>query len=198
MKIFKKINLKKGFTLIEMTVVITIIILLSSFFFANYHSGEKMLNLKRSAHQLSQIIRKAEELSLSSQEISFQNQPDPGLPKGGYGIYVDKNNIKYILFADCNDSHDFNKGSGLNCDDLDIPVDETMEEFFLEKKVIVDQILAGGNSAEKIYITFIPPDPTIRIYSDQGGPHDTAQIILKCENQTKSIYINSVGLIDID
>ncbi len=51
-----------------MTVVISIIILLSTFFIANYRGGEKQFALKRSVHQLAQDLRRAQEMAMSSQK----------------------------------------------------------------------------------------------------------------------------------
>src|SRR4030042_970003 len=89
----------KGFTLLEITIVVVIITLLSTIFIASYREGEKQFALKRSAHQLAQSIRKAQELALSSQEYM-------GAFQGGYGVCLsltltDEETGTYTLFVDC-------------------------------------------------------------------------------------------------
>ena len=168
------INNQKSFTLIELLVVSGIILLMSAIIFPNYRAGEQEFAIQRSAHKLSQDLRRAEELALSAQAY-------PGAPssfKGGYGVNFQINSTSYTLFADLNDNKVFDPG-----ENLEIPN--------LEKKVKI-----SGLSASPLNVVFLPPDP--QAFVSGSFP---AQITLSLENnpsKTKIIKINQIGLITIN
>ena len=64
----------RGFTLMELIVVTFIIGLMGALLLTNYKQGEKEFALTRSAYLVSQGIAKAQEMSISAQELSFQYQ----------------------------------------------------------------------------------------------------------------------------
>jgi len=167
------INDQKSFTLAELLVVSGIILLMSAIIFPNYRAGEQEFALQRSAHKLSQDLRRAEELALSAKAY-------PGAPssfKGGYGVNFQINSTLYTLFADLNDNKVFDPG-----EDLEIPN--------LEKKVKI-----SGLSASPLNVVFLPPDPQVFI---SGGSEAQITISLETNPQkTKIIKVNQAGLIAI-
>jgi len=171
-------SINKGFTLLELTVVIAIIILLSGIVLSNYRVGEKEYTLLRSAQKLAQDLRRAEELALSAKAY-------PGAPssfKGGFGVNFQINSISYTLFADLNDNKVFDPG-------------EDLEILNLEKKVKI-----SGLSASPLNIVFLPPDPQVCI-SGNCPAISEAQITLSLETnpaKTKIIKVNQIGLITIN
>lgn len=191
----------KAFTLLEITVVVSIIILLSTIFIANYRGGEKQFALKRSAHQLSQSLRRAQEMAMSGQEFK-------GTFQGGFGIHFTvtpgpENTGSYTLFVDCNfvggePNKIFDEG-GSPCDDCtgssciqDIYPEE-IETFFLEEGIKIDNLLPSS----PLNVVFFPPDPEIII----NGNDDitSAAISLTFDDQSqKIITINTAGLIEIE
>ncbi|MFH1462749.1 MAG: type II secretion system protein [bacterium] len=183
-------SMKKGFTLLEITVVVAIIILLSTIFLTNYREGEKRFALLRSAHQLAQAIRTTQESAMSSREF------DGGFPQGGYGIYLEEGSNSFVLFADCDGDYSYNynnSGSALSCADavLANPYPyEKIEEFFLEEGVYISSI--SPSSPQNI--VFFPPDPIIIITPSSNS----VSITLTFDGgSAKTVTINSVGLIDI-
>src|SRR3989338_367144 len=116
-------RISKGFTLIELMVVTSIIVLLTALAFPNYRGGSQRLALQRSAHQLAQDLRRAEELALSSQQFGGE------VPKG-YGIYFNRNQSnQYILFADLGDGDRQYTDSS-----------EKVETITLEGKVVISAL----------------------------------------------------------
>ena len=187
--------MKKGFTLLEITIVVTIIALLSTIFIANYRGGERQFALKRSAHKLAQDLRGVQEMAMSSRATPSEFGPET-FPKGGYGIHFKKGLSSYIIFADCNGNGEADEiGSAQNCRDATElnPYPETIETISLEESIIVSNLLpiSGGNTLE---ITFFPPDPIVTITPSANS----ASVILSFDGQIKTVSINSVGLIDID
>ncbi len=185
----------KAFTLLEITVVITIITLLSTVFIVNYRGGEQNFALKRSAHLVARDLRRAEEMAMSAKE--FQGSVPPSVPPGGYGVYFSSDSRSYILFADLDNEKDYD---GLS---------EKIEEIFLEKGVKIKQVAALWMVWKQTSTVFTPPDPAItnQLYgvSVDGTPFKTSistlQVTLCLEtdpSKTKTITVNKVGLIDIE
>jgi type II secretory pathway pseudopilin PulG len=193
----------KGFTLLEITVVISIIIFLGTIFFADYRGVEKQFALKRSANQLAQGLRKAQELALSCRKTP----PELGsesFPGGGYGIYLEKGANSYVLFADCDDDQKYDKSSTKRCDQTGDPgvFSEKIEEVFLEKNIKISEFypsfsgtycpVSGVNCLD---ISFIPPNPTVYL---NDGSFEESSIILTFDGiSKKTITINKAGLVDI-
>ena len=187
-------NDQKGFTLLELTVVIAIVILLSGIVLTNYQVGEREYALLRSAYKLAQDLRTAEKMAMASETLpaSFGG----GFPKGGYGIFFQNNLYSYILFADCDGDKEYDaSGSALNCLEASpgTPYPEKIKELSLEEMGIK---ISSLSPSSPLSITFFPPDPTIKIRPE---PADNLAIItLTYDGKTKTVKINTVGLIEID
>jgi prepilin-type N-terminal cleavage/methylation domain-containing protein len=186
---------QKGFTLLEITVVVSIIILLSTIFIANYRGGEKQFALQRSAHKLVQDLRRAQEMAMSSQRTSSEFGSET-VPQGGYGISFKKDLNSYILFADCDGDGKFDEtGEALSCQKATkvTPFPEKIKELSLEEGIKITKLLPSLENS--LSITFLPPDPKV-IITPSGS---SASITLTFNSQSKKvIIINTVGLIDIE
>ena len=188
----------RGFTLIEITIVVSIIIILGTIFIANYRGGEKQFALKRSAHKMAQDLRGAQEMAMSARPTtpaSFQG----AFPKGGYGIYFEKGARSYILFADCDGNGLYSEsGSASSCaaakeEGASFP--EKLEEFYLEEGIYIKAIKDMA-SVDELSITIFPPDPTVTINANDLA--ESAEIHLTFDgNSEKIISINKSGLIEI-
>ena len=178
----------KGFTLLEITVVISIITLLSTIFLANYRQGEKNFALQRSAHQLAQDLRRAQEMTMAGREFKGKFQ-------GGYGIHLVKGTGEYILFIDCDDDDVFDEGN-TTCDNFgteDILIEE-VSRFSLEEGITIKEILP---SSPFLDIKFYPPDPSTTI--TPAPANDSATITLTFGGASeKKVIINTAGLIEIE
>jgi len=190
----------KGFTLLELTVVIAIIILLSGIVLTNYRVGEREYALLRSAYKLAQDLRQVEKMATASETLPsaiFPSDKDNGgFPKGGYGIFFQNNSNSYILFADCDGDKKYDEtGAALSCAEAtsDTPYPEGIKELFLEEKIKISNLYPSSPFS----ITFFPPDPVIEIKSG-GLSYNSATITLTYDGEIKTVKINTVGLIEID
>jgi len=193
-------NDQRGFTLLELTVVIAIIILLSGIVLTNYRIGEREYALLRSAHKLAQDLRTVEKMAMASETLPSSS--GEWFPQGGYGIYFNQqeNPNSYILFADCNKN--YIKDTVYTC--LENSAPEEIKELSLEEKIKISNLelfskTFGTIPVSSFSVTFFPPDPQIKIMSDPTSPeYDSATITLTySDGEIKTVKINTVGLIEI-
>ncbi len=172
-----KINNSGGFTLIELSVSIFIIAVMSGFFIVNYHNTNKRSELGTIKQKLASNIRLAQNYSLGSKTYDGINTP-----AGGWGVHFSLSDPShYIIFADKN----------LPNGDKTYNAGEAVETVSLPDGITINS-LSPANSVD---IVFFPPDPVTYINGSGSSP---AKIILKenINNSTAEISVNFFGLID--
>lgn len=202
----------KGFTLLEITVVISLIIFLSGIFFINYHGAEKQFALKRSANKIVQDIRRMQELNWSCKKTPADPFVSQEFPKGGYGIYFEAGLDYYVLFADCNGNRIYDKESGVaqgsSCANpvFNYTFPEEIEKIYLEKGIKVSDVLPDELSGlgcpeargDCLNIVFFPPDPTLYV-NNKSDIVDPPKITINFGGKSqKTIDVNKAGLIEIE
>ena len=83
----------KGFTLIELIVAISIIVILTSLFLANYRGGTKQRSISSAVNNLVSDLHKIQSYSLSSRDYA------PGTPASQYAVVFVQNNFQYSLWG---------------------------------------------------------------------------------------------------
>ena len=188
---------KKGFTLVELLVVLAVIAILSGILVANFPEIRQQLALKRAAYKLAQDIRWVQEMAMSSAE--FKESEDCLDPSAftayGYGIHIDLSpvqgsNKSYILYADTNGDEDYT--SVADC---------IIKTVSLEEKGIVIKEIQNV-VGEKVTINFKPPNPKVNIELLQAGTDNVKIVltVLALEQdllKTKSVLVNKAGLIEV-
>ena len=178
--------MNRSFTLIETIVVIGIIALLTALILPNYRVGQRQFALQRSAHKLSQDLRRAQEMAMSA---ALSEETGGEVPEGGYGIQLEETNT-YILFGDKNSNHSYDSGS-----------DYWIEAPEIEKEVTIKNFQVPGDERDKITVTFVPPDPQVLIKSPLGLELQWVKIILALKQDpdiTMTVYVNKAGLITVE
>jgi type II secretory pathway pseudopilin PulG len=186
-----------GFTLAEALIVIAILVALFPMVITNYNAGEKQFSLYRSAHGLAQELRNTQEMAMAGKRTPVQFGQN--FPAGGYGLYFETYKNSYILFADCDGDNKYDESGSpvtTNCSEAtpDDPYPEKIKEIFLEPGVIISSIIPSDDN--NLSILFFPPTPVIKI--NPLPSNNQAIITLELAGRTKTITINSVGLIDVD
>jgi len=182
---------KAAFSLVEMIVSMSIIVLLTALFLANYRASNKRTDLVMTAQVLVTDIRYAQANALGLVKY------DGAMPSGGWGVHfssLDANNSNYIIFADSNDNKEYDDGEA--AENLGGRI------VSLPTNIIIKEILLGQNasiSANNFDVTFLPPDPITRLYNGiEDG--NVARIVLEniASGDEKTIYLNFLGLVEVE
>jgi len=181
----------KGFTLAEVLIVIAIMLFLFPMVLTNYNTGDKQFSLYRSAHDLAQDLRSAQEMAMTG--VQF----DESFPAGGYGLFFEVNKNSYILFADCDGDNKYDaSGIATSCAEASSEsggsYPEKIQDLSLESGVIISSITPSS----PLTIVFFPPIPVITIRPQPSS--NEAVIELMLGGRSKVVTINTVGLIDVD
>jgi len=172
---------KNGFTLLEILVVISIIIILTGIVLLNYRTTGQQLAIQRAAFKLAADIRRTQEMAMSAKEL-----PGTGIPIGGYGVYLQNaNDISYLIYADTNPA------SGN--EQYDAGGDTVVETINLEQGVKISSV-----SPSSLSVNFKPPDPAIMLGGSAGNNEVIITLALIADtSKTKTIKVNKAGRIDI-
>lgn len=175
----------KGFTIVELLVVIFIITTLTTVSVAYYRQGEKQLAFQRTVSKVVQDIRRVQEMAMSGKKcptgVLCTNE-------SRYGIGFERQKKdSYFIFID--------NGDGFYKEHEDY----ILEEVKLGNETEIIRLEIEGTSRNQVFITFLPPDPTTIIKHSAGIPSSlNAKITIKYKTQEKSIEVNKFGLIASD
>jgi prepilin-type N-terminal cleavage/methylation domain-containing protein len=135
---FKIFN-KKGFTLLELLIVIVIVAIISLILVVNWQRNEKQYQLQRVAQEIAQDIRMVQDMALNSYKYLDQI-PD------NYGLYFDESDkTSYIIFGDMNGNNSY-QGT---------PPDLEIENISIESGIEINSLSSG---VQDLHITFSLPD----------------------------------------
>lgn len=185
--------------MIELLVVIGVITLISTIVFTGWRTGEHVLALERSAHQLAQDIARVRELSTRAEYMECS----AGGSIKGYGIEISVNQDPkvpdYVLFVNCSEQDTLDT-SGFTRDAQKDLVIYDGEKYLPERISVSD-----GDPGLPLTITFYPPDPRVKI--SFGPPsyenHGTVTLALVAEDsgmspiKTMDISVYKSGLIEV-
>ena len=173
MRIISKIkNNIFGFSLIELLVSISILIIITSISVNSFSLWQKNENLKQSALILMSNIQKAQVMSLSGQ-MHKGNIPD------AYGIYLnDADPASYILFADENNNDAYDGGT-----------EKIGEVYKFFKDVSISNLIPIGN---ELTITFRLPKAQIYINQAIADSKAEIKIIHNITSETKTIEVKRI------
>ncbi len=160
--------MNRGFTLIEMLVVLAIIIIITGIVVFNVSTEKQNSALLRSAQKLSLDLRRAQNYALSSKGF----KTDVAVPWGWGVHFFGAGSGNYVIFADRNNNqiYDYN---------------EDLETVNFEKGVT----LSFSNISDTV---FIPPEPMTVFTPNQTV---ASVILINKDSTTRAITINKTGFI---
>jgi len=194
---------KGGFTLIEMITSVSLIVIITAIFIANYRSSNKRSDLIMTAQKLVADIHAAQNNTLGL--IKYGNE----VPPGGWGIHFDENNpLEYTMFADLDRSASTEPPDIYPADAGFMSYDNTTEGDIdkgarvvkLPQGISIIELNTGDDAdgSSIANVSFLPPDPKTNIFN--GVSTSTfLEITLKeaRENKTKTVRVNFLGLVEV-
>lgn len=178
---------KLGFTLIELIVSVSVIVMVTGIFLANYNSTNRRSDLAMTAQKMVADIRMSQNYALGL--ARYGESGSLNVPVGGWGIHIDLlsyGNNKYVLFADNDGSKDF--------DESEADVSRGAQVTLLSNNIVIESVTSGT----KADITFLPPDPVTTI-TGSITTFEQVDIVLKDvkTNSIKTVRINYLGLVEV-
>jgi len=170
--------MNKGFTLIEMIVVLAIIVIITGIVIFNVGTERQNSALLRSAQKLSLDLRRAQTFGLASKVFKTTGVPC------GWGVHFNgAGSTSYITFADL--------ASSANCSDRDfVRAGNGSEDFEVANFEAGVSISSLSNNLSDV--VFSPPEPIVNFTPNQTS----ASIVLINKNgATRAININKTGFI---
>lgn len=177
----------KGFTLVEIVIVVAMMVILSGVVIVSGRSGDRSLALDRAVHRVGVDVRRAMALTLRAQE--FNCTPPGNQILYGYGVYFDTSTPNsYILFADCAKEpppadHRYTTG-GSNTDKI-------VETISLENGIRISAISSNPAS-----ITFLPPVPDVYINNNSSTIGTVTITLVNDNGTTKTVRVTGKGVIE--
>lgn len=162
---------KKGFTVLEMLVVISIVILLSSVLILYSRTGENQIVLFRDQSRLITGLNRAKSLS-----VQAFNAPDLSC---AFGVHFSKTENAFLIFRDL----------ATNCRDADHVYSDAGEIF--ENYPLSSRIQFGETTLTDI--VFIPPDPVILIDNDFNKTEAMITLETLNGNASLTVRVNNAG-----
>ncbi len=173
----------KGFTLIELVVVVMIITLLSTVILAGIQTNRAPRALKSAVQELAVNIRKAQSMAISTQRVGEE------VPCG-YGLYFDKTNpTSYILFAETDSDPD--------CANINRLYNGPSERVRIIK-FSSSLVEIASTEPDPFSIFFIPPDPETSINYPSVVSEATITLKAKGDLSVKRVRVNIAGRVEIE
>ncbi|MFA5431656.1 MAG: type II secretion system protein [Candidatus Paceibacterota bacterium] len=173
---------EKGFTLVELAVIVSIIGFMTVLVFSNYGKNNEIFALERASQKLTQDLRRAQEMAMSG-------SGSIGVTKG-FGLYFNEGaNETYLFYED----KDVNMV-------WEAATDALIETITIEKGVKICEVKKiGPNAAEDVIsISFAPPDPLTYIGGNVSGHVGAIALCTKTDTTIKKyIKVNNVGMVEI-
>ncbi|MCD4705936.1 prepilin-type N-terminal cleavage/methylation domain-containing protein [bacterium] len=181
MKIARKTtNNNFGFSLIELLVSVSILIIITSISVNSFSMWQKNENLKQSALTLMSNIQKTQVMSLSGQMYN-------GSVPDSYGVYFNDTNLtSYIIFADVDGDHIY---------------DNDGTEMLATYDLLDDVSISNLTPVTSNELTIIFKLPKAQIYVNQAIIDSQAEIeiIHNITSQLKTIKVKRItGQIDME
>jgi prepilin-type N-terminal cleavage/methylation domain-containing protein len=189
--IFSRSLKLKGFTLIEMLVSISMIVVIATLFIANYRSANKRTDLIMAAQTLVADLHLAQNNSLGL--VKYNGE----VPFGGWGVNFVSSTTSYTLFADLNAPDD--PSGYMKYDEGEGEVNYGARVRTLPANIIISNIKTISVPSEAYAnVTFLPPNPQTNIYNGTATSSSLEIELKESRNNTvKTVVVNFLGLIEV-
>jgi len=187
----KKIRSEKGFSLIELLVIIFIIAVIVGIIIVNFRAGDKRKTLRMGVEEVAAFIKDTQAKSLLGQTENEE------FPEGGYGVYLAVGNSYCILFQDLNSDQEYNGPTGPPFEGKGA-ISEYVEHLKLRKDLLLQRILKDGKILKELKIVFVPPRPIMYFDGDNTITNGEILFGMEDEKDQREVFVNCLsGQIDV-
>lgn len=184
---------QRGFTLVEMLVVIAILAMLSAMVVVNFRETEKQNAVRLGTEQFVGALREAQNYALAQKRVGNPS----AVPAGGFGVHVKKMQppfVNYTLFADTDGSTDY-----------DAAEDITIRPETLPRYSQLTHFRVGETEVDELSIIFRPPQGEV-VFGDLNGQvlpdYSQASFVIQSTDPDLAsgkevIVVQATALIDI-
>lgn len=188
---------KKGFTLVELMVSVSIFVFMTALLLTKYGNFNQSVLLTNLAYDIALTIRTAQTYGLSVQRSTGSATSF----RYAYGVHFDKtigNNQKIILFTDSNNNKIFNSSDDIIISTYNIKRGAKIFDF-----CISDLCSISPGNIDKVDISFLRPNPDARICVIAGGVETCNQAYLKIivqatDGSTRNVVIRRTGQVSVE
>lgn len=184
---FRVFRAARGFTMVEVVIMLAIIILISSGVLVSFPSTLGTISTQVSAQRLALALRQAQNQALAVRTV--EGPDGPVVPKA-VGIRIDlASPTNFLSFAD------------MNLNKIYDPLDIIILETDFEREVRVVEILdETGRNQSVINIVFVTPTADMNIFNEADTIGQSAAIGLRSAGGelTRRVLINISGQISIE
>ena len=176
--------MNKGFTLLEVLVTLSIVVIVASLIFANYPKFKEGISLKKTSQEIALTIREAQNYALSVKEFEGRYE--------SYGAHFEILSPKsYIIFSDLNEDNEYD-GPG-----------EKVKEFVIQTNDKITDLCGGydaGYVCDPAYldIIFTRPSPVVTLKSDIKDYSGVKIVITSPRGKEKSVIVWMSGQVSIE
>jgi prepilin-type N-terminal cleavage/methylation domain-containing protein len=169
---------QKGFSLLELTVVIAIMGIAASITITQYSKNRESKALSLSVKQVVSDIKMAQNYTYGV--LKFNDSV--GFPGGGYGIRFSQNSDSYVIFGD-EDSNKFYKNDN----------SEKFQTISLPQGVKIDLLQVGGSDTDPVDLVFSSPYGKVYINGDNKNAGAFIELKIRVSNSAGAeiITVNS-------
>jgi prepilin-type N-terminal cleavage/methylation domain-containing protein len=185
---------KKGFTLIELIVVVTLLTGLSTLLLIRNQTSRDLSQLIAASRQLESALMQAQSYGNSGRMFLFPAEvANPKMYDRGYGVYIKKNLTKIVIYG--------GQGDGDGDGDIDAGEDRYIvgnefEEIELFGGTEVDHIWTDKNpNKNSIHILFRRGETGAHMHTNSHHYLDETRITLKNGGLTRDVVVTKTGLI---
>jgi prepilin-type N-terminal cleavage/methylation domain-containing protein len=148
---------RRGFTLVELLVVIFVVGLLSTILIVNWRNNEKRLLIQRKGQEIIQSLNRTRTMSLSGNTYCAGgdgNQPCPS-----HGAYFSSNSSDYIIFGDADGNDEYNSSKDITIENLSLGEDAEIYSIACIKNLV-------RTNSTFLNVTFSVPDGFVTFNDD--------------------------------
>lgn len=194
---FLRFDLKGGFTMVEVVVMMSIITIISAVVLVSFTGLHEGAAINRSARELALAIRKAQNMSLAVTQI--ETLAGPRIPPA-VGMRFAENGETYFSFADFN--RDNRYGDELPEDERDVrlAIDAIFEGGVRIRSAAYYDSFGTRRQAPLLYVVFAAPEATVTISGADGvslGDHAEIVLATRSGQLTKTVSVRTSGQISI-